>query len=305
MNIVGIAAYRTQSRLPEGTRLGPVTIAVTDADEALKVWRDMVGLTLIARDGDRLELGAGGETLIVLAADAKRPVEKGATGLYHVAIHLPTRRALAVALARLAAARFPNSPTDHLYTETTYLWDGDGNGIELTFETPWRGNLAEDGEDLHFVTNDGRRHSGRERLDVESLFSELEEGADLAEPMPSGTRVGHVHVHVNDLDEGMRFYADALGFGRQLMSRSFGMGDVTHDYVPHIIAFNIWQGADARRPSPDAAGLRHFELRLPSQEALAELRGRLEAAGHTVAREGGALTVADPSGNRLRLVEAG
>ena len=76
-------------------------------------------------------------------------------GLYHVAIHLPTRKDLATAIARLFQNRFRNSPTDHLVTETTYLWDLDGNGIELTFETPWRGTLKSDGDEFYGIDTKG------------------------------------------------------------------------------------------------------------------------------------------------------
>src|SRR5258708_2050575 len=134
-----------QALVPSTTPLGPVHIAVTEAERALSVWRDLVGLTVVSREDERISLGAGERTLVVLHADAKRAVVPNTAGLYHVAIHLPARKDLATAVARLFAKRFRNSPTDHLVTETTYLWDLDGNGIELTFETPWRGILTSDG----------------------------------------------------------------------------------------------------------------------------------------------------------------
>lgn len=290
---------QTKSILPAGTRLGPVRIAVTDAERALAVWRDLVGLQLISRSAEELVLGVGEKPLIVLELGATRPVQKGTTGLYHVAIHVPTRHALAVVIARLIARRYPNSPTDHLYTETTYLWDQDGNGIEFTFETPERGTFVTEGDQFGFMTHDGKVHSGRERLDVQGLLKELREGEDLDVSLPEGTRIGHVHVHLNDLDEGMRFYADTLGFGRQMMSYDFGMGDVMQDYVPHILAFNIWQGANARKPEADTAGLRHFEIIVPDDRTRAELVSRVRSAGNGVEQVDGRTFVLDPAGNRI------
>src|SRR5579864_6512555 len=133
-----------QALVPATTRLGPVHIAVTEAEQALSVWRDLVGLTVLARDAEAIGLGTGERTLVVLHPGAKRGVVANTAGLYHVAIHVPTRKDLATAVARLFAKHFRNSPTDHLVTETTYLWDLDGNGIELTFETPGRGRLVTD-----------------------------------------------------------------------------------------------------------------------------------------------------------------
>jgi catechol 2,3-dioxygenase len=295
-------AARPRILVPGKTRLGPVHIAVAEPERALGVWRDMVGLTVLARDDATISLGAGKDALVVLHPGAKRPVVANTAGLYHVAIHLPTRRDLAVAVARLFANGFRNSPTDHLVTETTYLWDLDGNGIELTFETPWRGRLVFDNDRFEGIDRNGRSHSGREAVDLDSLFGELKEGEDLKAPMPAGTRIGHVHLHVADLDDAMRFYADTIGFGRQMLSRSFRMGDVTHDYPPHILAFNTWAGEGARQPPAESAGLRWFTIEVPDETALSEMRGRLSAAGAPLAERDGALETADPAGNRLRII---
>ena len=291
--------------VPAGTRLGPVHIAVTDAERALLVWRDLVGLRVLSRDDTAIALGAGEKTLIVLYPGAKRPVVANTSGLYHVAIHVPTRRDLAVVLGRLQNQGFRNAPTDHLVTETTYLWDLDGNGIEMTFETPWRGRLVTKGDDFYGIDRSGRRHSGREAVDLESLFGELRDGEDLTVPLPAGTRIGHVHVHVANLDTAMAFYADAIGFERLMLNRRFRMGDVTLDYPPHIVAFNTWAGEGAPQPPPDSAGLREFTIEVPSPAGLAAVRTRLAAAGAPVADLDGSVNTRDPAGNRLRLIVSG
>ncbi len=247
-----------------GTRLGPVHIAVTDAERALTVWRDLVGLSEIRRDERTIELGAGGRTLVVLHANAERPVVKNTSGLYHVAIHVPTRKDLARVTARLIAARYYNSPTDHLVSEAVYLWDLDGNGIEMTFETPSRGKLTSDGNDYFGITTDGRRTSGRDPIDVRGLLGELAPGDDLAAPLPAATRIGHVHVHVSALDAAMDFYSRVIGFRRLMLAGRIGMGDVTMDYPPHIIAFNTWAGVGAPQAPAGSAGLRWFTIVVPS-----------------------------------------
>ncbi len=297
----------TQPKLlvPAATRLGPVRIAVTDAEQALKVWRDLVGLTVLGRSPDEIRLGAGGETLIVLEPGATRPVAPRSLGLYHVAIHVPARKDLARAVARLFQARFRNSPTDHLVTETTYLWDHDGNGIELTFETPERGRLMTDGSDYFGIDTAGNRHSGRDAVDLESLFGELTPADDLSLPLPAGTRIGHIHLHVADLDATMRFYAETIGFERLMLARRIGMGDVTVGYQPHIVAFNLWAGAGARQPPEGSAGLRRFSIEVPTGDALAAVRRRLEAAGAPVRIIEGAVETTDPAGNRLTITASG
>lgn len=290
-----------QALVPATTRLGPVHIAVTEAERALSVWRDMVGLTVLARDADGISLGAGKRTLVVLHPGAKRAVVANTAGLYHVAIHVPTRKDLATAVARLFKNRFRNSPTDHLVTETTYLWDLDGNGIELTFETPGRGKLMTDGDEFYGIDAAGRRHSGREAVDLDSLFGELHKDEPLDVTLPAGTRVGHVHVHVADLAAAMRFYGEAIGFRPLMLNRRFRMGDVTLDYPPHIVAFNTWAGEGARQPAPDSAGLRWFTIELPDEGTLAEVKERLVQAAAPINAVDGAIETMDLSGNRVRL----
>jgi len=298
------APVRGEVLVPQGTHLGPVHIAVTDAERALSVWRDMVGLTVLNRSPEEIILGAGTASLVVLHPGANRPVVPNTSGLYHVAIHVPTRHDLAVVIARLFQNRFRNSPTDHLVTETTYLWDHDGNGIEMTFETPWRGTFKGDDDGYYAVTTDGRRHSGREPVDLESLFGELAEGENLDVPLPAGTRIGHVHLHVADLPQAMHFYADTVGFAWQMLSRRIRMADVTLDYPPHILAFNTWAGEGAAQPPPNSAGLRWFTIVLPTKAARDELRARLAASGAALTEIDGVIETVDPAGNRVR-IEAG
>jgi catechol 2,3-dioxygenase len=280
-----------------------VHIAVTDASRALTVWRDLVGLTVKSEAEGEISLGTptGKAPLIVLHPGAKRAVVQNTSGLYHVAIHVPARRDLAIAIARLFSHNFRNAPTDHLVTETTYLWDTDGNGIELTFETPWRGTFRGDDSGYYGLTPDGKRHSGREPVDLDALFAELKEGEPLDVPLPDGTRIGHVHLHVADLGKAMDFYSAGVGFGWQMLSRQIRMADVVTDYPPHIVAFNTWAWEGAPQPPPESAGLRWFTIVVPSTAARDEMRARLAKAGARISDAGGAFEALDPAGNRVRV----
>lgn len=289
--------------LPTATRLGPIHIAITQAAPALAIWRDVVGLTVLSQTDDKIVLGAGDAPLVILYPGARTPVTANTLGLYHVAIHVPTRRDLARVLNRAAHARVRISPTDHLVSEALYLWDLDGNGIEITYETPWRGTFVEN-DDLMAMTADGKPHSGREPIDIPGLMAELNGDATPFAPMPEGTRIGHVHVHVDDLDRAMDFYRDQLGFAGQLLSRRYGMGDVNLDYAPHILAFNIWAGRNAPRPASDAAGLRWFEIVLPDSDTLEAVKSRLLAGGSAFTGIEGGIETHDPAGNTLRILVA-
>jgi catechol 2,3-dioxygenase len=303
MNIVeSQTGVRSAPLIPNSTRFGAVHLAVTDRARALAMWRDVIGLELLSEEGNALKLGVDGKVMIVLETGARAPVVQKTIGLYHVAIHVPTRADLAQLAARAIRARVRISPTDHLVSEAIYLWDLDGNGIEITFETPWRGRLGDPEQGAYAVTTEGKKHSGREPIDLDDLFGELGEAPVLQARMPKGTRIGHVHVHVNDLEESMRFYRDGLGYGGLFIIRQFGMGDVGLNYPPHSLAFNIWSGEDAKLPPAGSAGLRFFEIFVESNQVLEGMKARLDGlrVGHQPI-EGG-FEVADPSGNRMRVL---
>jgi catechol 2,3-dioxygenase len=296
---------RSKPILPLSTTLGPVHIAVTDRAKALAIWQDVVGLDLIDETGNLLTLGAGGKALIVLETGATRPVVPRTIGLYHVAIHVPKRADLAQLAVRALQRNVRISPTDHLVSEAIYLWDLDGNGIEITFETPWRGSLGDpDKGQTYAVTSEGKAHSGREPIDMDDLLGELGAAPELATRMPEGTRIGHVHVHVGDLHIAMNFYRDVIGFAGFLLITSFGMGDVGLDYMPHTIAFNIWSGPNAGLPPAGAAGLRWFTISVPDQTTLDGVKARLAAAGAPISAVDGGIETADPFGNRIRVLLA-
>ena len=296
---------RSAPALPLSTKLGPVHIAVTDRTKALAIWRDVVGLELIAEAGNELRLGVGGEVLIVLETGAVRPVVQRTTGLYHVAIHVPKRTDLAQFAVRALQRGVHIAPTDHLVSEAIYLWDLDGNGIEITFETPWRGTLGDPESGSYATTSDGKPHSGREPIDLDGLLAELGDKPGLEATMPAGTRIGHVHVHVNDLYRSMDFYRDGIGFGGLFIIKQFGMGDVGLDYTPHTIAFNIWSGINATQAPAGSSGLRWFTIVVPDENTLGEVRSRLTHHHYEFAEIPDGIESRDPSGNLVKVVLAG
>lgn len=281
---------------------GATHLRVRDLDRALRFWRDLLGLQVRHATPQAVHLGVPDAELVVLHAGARRPVQRGHAGLYHVALHLPTAQDFTALLARLVSRRVDPHPTDHLLHWALYLGDVDGIGVELSFETADRFDHVAPGRRPVFVGTDGREHGAVEPLDVGPLV-EAFGPLDTERPMPAGTRVGHNHLHVGDLAAGADFY-ERLGFvGNPPI---MGMRDFNaRGSFLHRLAINEWQGAGAP-PSPgDAAGLEHLELAYADDEALDRALADLAAGGvATRPLEGeparGAW-VADPSGNALRL----
>jgi catechol 2,3-dioxygenase len=289
--------------LPADARLGAVHLDVTDGERAKAFWTQYVGLTEIGNTDDAIELGVDGETLIVFYPGATGRVAPRHTGLYHVALHLPAKKELARVVARLFGLRYPNSPTDHAETMATYFSDPDGNGIELTFETPERGKLdTGDGRGLAIMA-DGSTQGPTEALDLDMLLSELTDADDLMAPMPAGTRIGHVHLHVTSLQAAREFYRDIIGFGDLRAMDAWGMSDLSlkTSFVPHAMAVNVWNGSRATPKPEGTAGLRHWTLTVPAASDLDAIAKRLDEASLAYTRDASSLDVDDPFSNPLRI----
>ena len=142
-------------RIPAGTGIGHVHLKVSDIDRAIAFYTDVLGFDQILRLGDHAAfLSAGGYHhhvgLNTWQSRRGTPAPPHHTGLYHFAILYPTRRDLARAVQRVidAGVRI-QGVADHGVSESIYLADLDGNGIELTCDRPqseWprdaEGNIA-------------------------------------------------------------------------------------------------------------------------------------------------------------------
>ncbi|MBI2680975.1 MAG: VOC family protein [Candidatus Solibacter usitatus] len=150
-------------------RIGHVHLKVANLQRALDFYCGVLGLELMQRLGDEAAfLAAGGYhhhvALNTWESLGGSPPPPGSTGLYHFALVYPTRAALADALRRLIAAGVPlEGASDHGVSESLYLRDPDGNGVELYRDRPpeqWPRDRA------------GRLAMFTHRLDIKGLLAE-------------------------------------------------------------------------------------------------------------------------------------
>jgi catechol 2,3-dioxygenase len=285
-----------------------VSLSVASLDKQLRFYTETLGFALHWRRGNSAGLGAplsesGGERrdLLQLTEEAGFKRYRGVTGLYHFAVLFPNRRELARAVARLFDLKYRNFPTDHIMTKTTYLDDPEGNGIELYCESPEDGSWSM--ANGQFVTRraDGSLSDGREPLDVEALFTNLMKDDRLDAPVPAETRVGHVHLHVRDVEEAVAFYHGVIGFDVMGVATPFRMGFVSAGGYHHHIGLNTWQGEGAPPPPADALGLHYFEVLLPNASELERVVTRVQQSNLPVEQTEAGILVRDPSGNGLVL----
>jgi catechol 2,3-dioxygenase len=283
------------------TLLGAVSLSVADLERQLAFYQQLLGLKLHWREEGRAGLGVGGDDLVRLVETPGFKRYRGTTGLYHVAVLVPDRHALAVVVARLFQLRYRNYPTDHIMTKTTYLDDPEGNGIELYAESPEDGSWSMTNGQYVTRRTDGSLSDGREPLDLEALFSHLSKDGSLEAPLPTETRIGHVHLHVGNLDQAVDFYHGVLGFDVMGMVKSFGMAFVSAGGYHHHIGLNIWQGEGAPPPPAEALGLRYFTVNLPDQTELDRVLERVRQVGISTEEHEAGLLVRDPFQNGVVL----
>ena len=154
-------------------RIGHVHLKVADLERALRFYCGVLGFELTQRYGTQAAFASAGGYHHHIGLNTSEslggsPPPQGTTGLYHVAILYPTRKALADALHRLIAAGISlDGASDHGVSEALYLRDPEDNGVELYWDRPpevWPRTL--DGELAMFTR----------RLDLNGLLKEVDVG---------------------------------------------------------------------------------------------------------------------------------
>src|SRR3954447_10379551 len=253
--------------LPAALRMGAVELTVTDLDRSVHFYETAIGLVPRGRDGDRATLGTDDEDLLVLVEDPDARRAGRHSGLYHFALLMPSRLELARAAARLAITRTRISgASDHGISEAIYLPDPDDNGIELAAD---RGR--EHWGDLRDPTTLG----GPEPLDLAGLMSLVANEEPHAHD-DRGTTVAHVHLHVGDIERGLAFYRDVIGF--EVITLLDSAAFVAAGGCPLPLGFSVWRARGARPSPPGRVGLRHWTIGRPAADAPA-LSERVAAAG--------------------------
>ncbi len=197
--------------------------------------------------------------------------------------------------------RQENYPTDHVLTKSVYIWDPDGNGIEIYAETPEDGNWVIEDDGFYAINKDGIRRSGRDPIDLDVMLAELGSDDPLDLPLPAVTRMGHVHLHVRDVDEAVRFWSDAIGFDITGSSMRFGVAFLSAGGYHHHLGLNVWAGQGAPPPPPGASGLRYFTIEVPGGSDVDAVAERLRNHGSDTQRSAEQLVTEDPSGNPVRI----
>ncbi|KAB8129871.1 VOC family protein [Gracilibacillus oryzae] len=273
------------------TFVSHVKLKVQDLNRSIQFYQQIVGFDILEKTDTTAKLTADGKTSLLSLEQPEDSLPKQArtTGLYHFAILLPTRSNLADFVFHAVNQGIQLGSSDHLVSEALYFNDPDGNGIEVYADrdpSTWKWN----GDQIAMAVDP---------LDYEDLVKEGHPNAWRG--LPENTVMGHIHLHVAELDKTHDFYTAGLGFdvvsrfGNQALFISTGK-------YHHHIGLNTWNGVGAPQPSANSAGLDYFELTYKDRKSLDQAFERLKTLGVSVQEESDQAIVTDPAGNKIRLV---
>lgn len=273
------------------THIGHIKIKVQNLQRSIDFYVNLLGFQILEQTDTTVKLTTDGKTSFLSLEQPENviPKERRTTGLYHFAILLPTTKDLANFALHIYQKGIRFGASDHLVSEALYFDDPDGNGIEVYRDrdpSEWTWNADE----VNMTT-------------IPLNFERLLKHATPDKPwekMPEKTVMGHVHLHVAELEKTEEFYVKGLGmdvvnrFGGQALFLSYGK-------YHHHLGVNIWNGLGAKRPAPNSVGIDYFTLIFNHEEERQKVMTNLKEIGAEIIEENNEFITYDPSGNRVRL----
>lgn len=270
-----------------------VELKVLDLTVSIPFYTQKLGFTVLERNTDSVMLGTRDGFPILTLRQLKGGTRKPSrtAGLYHVAILVPSRSDLGQLLVHLVNQNVAlQGASDHMISEALYLADPDGNGIELAADT--------DPTDWPWVNDQLDILSGNGPMDVRSVMAQAKPQPFTG--LPSGTVLGHLHLHASALEPMRRFYTEGLGMEvvidlpRSALFMSYGK-------YHHHLAANLWNGSNIPPEPINSAGLSYAEIRLPQAMSLDAVVERLSKFEAPIERCPQGIWTIDPSGHRIHL----
>jgi catechol 2,3-dioxygenase len=283
--------------LSESVRMhiGKVHYSVSNLERAAYFYKEGLGMKVLEKSEQSVTLGTiAGQPLLVLHRVNNPPPRKRTTGLYHVAIRLPSREDLARLIYHLVNNQVElDGVADHGVSESLYLTGPDDMGIELTCDRDY---------DQWPIDEDGQLDMITEELDLDNLILTIQGKNKKWTGLPAGTTIGHIHLRVAELEKTAEFYT-TLGFEITQVQGEQALFFASGDYHHHIGA-NTWQSAGADPLAADTSGLNYFEVVIPDQNSLENLVINLEETEHVLEKKEDGISLIDPNGIHLKLVSA-
>ncbi len=270
--------------------LAEAVLNVKDLDSQTAFYQQVLGLEILSQTDIEVILGVDGKALVHLIQTQENGEAREYYGLYHLAILLPTRKALADVLKHLTDLQIPLvGGADHGYSEALYLEDLEGNGIELYRDKPvstWD------------IREDGRIIGVTEALAAQDIY----ELGERVEPfiLADDTRMGHIHLSVKDSRKSSQFYQKVLGLADKF-SVPNASWIAAGDYHHHL-AVNEWGGKNLAPSKQGLSGLAYYVIEVAHKEELLTIAQRAQAVDAPIKwLTSSQLEITDPDGIVTRI----
>jgi len=265
------------------THVSHVALKVKDLEKSIEFYKEILGFKVLKSTEKTVELTADGEQplLTLNNSDSYEMKPARTTGLYHFALLLPERKDLASFLLHIAAKRYPIGASDHQVSEAIYLEDPEGNGIEIYSDRP----------SSQWTIENKYVKMSTDPLNTEDLLKEADE---TWKGLPRNTVMGHIHLHVNDLNKSTDFYVKGLGF--DIVLPYYNAVFLSNNGYHHHIAINTWNGSSASVPPSNSTGIAYYNITYGSQELLDKQLAILENLGYEVTKKENSYITTDPAG---------
>lgn len=269
--------------------LGHVALNVFDIDRQVLFYQETLGMTVLAKSETGVNLGVENHELVRLIKTEDQTLSAETSGLYHLAILMPSREALSqifrhflvnkVALIRGA---------DHGYSEALYLQDPEGNGLEIYRDLP---------QETWDIRPDGKIIGKTEALDEQGLF----ELTDFSGPyrMPKEARMGHIHLQSPSSQKSSHQFQEVFGVADKFSIPS-GAWLASGTYHHHL-AVNEWAGPKLLKRRVGMRGLAYYSIYFDRETDYRLCLLRAKKVGWEIELEQQETFIVDPDGIRVKL----
>ncbi|MBN2268923.1 MAG: VOC family protein [Acholeplasmataceae bacterium] len=237
-----------------------VTLLVRDLSRSIEFYQHILKLIVTYKDKQKIGFGANPTDTIIHLVEDRNALEQDITlGLYHFALLLPSRTELARVIRQLSSSHYPiTGASDHGVSEAIYLDDPDGNGIEIYVDKDpsiW----TKENQELSMVTLP---------LNIQKLMNEDDQ--KIYDQIHENTILGHIHLHVDQLEKASSFYSSAIGFKatQNYMQSALFLSDEGYH---HHIGLNTWH-QDAPLCKAKQVGLKEMTLYIPKSKYISFIR---------------------------------
>ncbi|CCV64857.1 Glyoxalase/bleomycin resistance protein/dioxygenase-related protein [Alteracholeplasma palmae J233] len=229
-----------------------ISLKVKDLKKMRYFYKNTLGLDILLESSNKIVLGVD-HPIVTLIEDSTATSKTATTGLYHFAILLPERKDLSSFLRHMIEIHYPlTGGSDHGVSEAIYLNDPEGNGIEVYW----------DKDESDWPKENGKTTMFTEFLDYEDLLT-LSEHTTFTK-LPKNTILGHLHLHVRNLNEAKKFFVDMLGFNVVIAYGPSALFISDNGYHHHI-GLNTWNGTNISDRTTQT-GLVSYQINVPNNK---------------------------------------